>query len=386
MPSISESLELTPKDLRNFNKKMTDEILQAQKDGWRGHVNRQGHVSMLAPDGEDTVVISSNSNAINQLQLGINRYRRRTGKPVDDYRNKPKEKAKVDQKWPCARPECPKVYATAEQLNVHIQVDHEKRIKCPDCNKTFKAANVVGRHRQLEHGYVSPNKAKRKAQEAKREQKKLNAEGKLTEEQRAEVQAHVMGDVEKVLPSAEDVKLLMKGGMDEESARKFLQGSEEVSTGSKLIDDHIRRHSDETASAILDAAEAHNAHEAKELIGRDEYGNHIPDGVKFDPHFVGKFIEQSGHEPIIRDQMDEKDLIKSEDKFSLKHAVDHIPSPADIYRQTANQLNSINNTRKADPGLLSLDLEPIMDMDVRDVARVLSALGLKLELSVERKD
>lgn len=464
MPSIGDSLELTPKDLNKFNKKMTDEILDAQKNGWRGHVNRQGHVSMLAPDGKDTVVVSANANAVNQLLLGINRYRRRIGEKVDEAKEIAKDKASVPQKWPCARPTCPKVYATEEQLNIHIAVDHEKRIKCPDCNETFKAPNVVGRHRQLKHGYVSPHKAKRLEQEANRAKKKLNEEGKLTEEQREQIKtyltkpeettavnmhevlgmrtitapmhqeideirrdlgmevtagtlAHLMNDhAGTELPSPDDVKRLMEEGtMTKEEVQKLLHGSGE-STGRDI-------------QALMDG-EGHN-------------------GAKFDPHFVHQMIANAPTEPIM-DSMDEKSLITgkehslknfegnpllrdrqdvvdgvikdvlegklpngysdelplevldSDEVFQLQDmkeedravAIDEIHqhvslassvSAADIYRETTKTLKRATETIKQ-PNSITLDLEQIMDMDIRSVARVLKAAGMSLKLSSVPKE
>lgn len=278
MPSIGDSLELTPKDLNKFNKKMTDEILQAQKDGWRGHVNRQGHVSMLAPDGKDTVVVSANHNAVNQLLLGINRYRRRIGETVED----PQPKEKVSQKWPCARPTCPKVYATEQHLNDHIAVDHEKKLLCPEpgCHETRDSNQKLSIHRTHAHGYVSPNKAQRKKQEANRKAKAKTQE--VVDQVVVEVlegkrpNGYVENELtEEGTDEEEDIALLMAGGLDEEEAREFLQG-------------------------------------ASESTGRD--------GLKFDPEIH-----------------------------------------------------------------LSVDLEQIQDMDIRTVARVLNAAGLKLNLSAERK-
>lgn len=396
MPSISDSLELTPKDLRNFNKKMTDEILQAQKDGWRGHVNRQGHVSMLAPDGKDTVVVSANENAVNQLMLGINRYRRRQGETVEVV----KEKTKVIQKWPCARPNCPKVYASEEHLNLHIAVDHEKRIKCPDCNETFKAANVVGRHRQLKHGYESPNKAKRKQQEANRAKKKLNEEGKLTEEQRETIKTY----------------------LEEEAPKPTSERHEYVPGSSKLIDDHILRHAGrdlpspedikalmeegtmtkEEAEKLLHASEhqvepvqnagADGAGEARKSIGRaikdHMFRNVDPSGVKFDPHFVDRMIAEAPAEPVM-DTMDAKSLVTGKE-HSLKEieinqhvSITNNMSVADIYRQTTEQLKRATEAIKKvkQPQSIMLDLEQIMDMDIRSVARVLKAAGMSLKVS-----
>ena len=444
MPSIGDSLELTPKDLNKFNKKMTDEILDAQKNGWRGHVNRQGHVSMLAPDGKDTVVVSANANAVNQLLLGINRYRRRIGEKVDEAKEIAKDKASVPQKWPCARPTCPKVYATEEQLNIHIAVDHEKRIKCPDCNETFKAPNVVGRHRQLKHGYVSPHKAKRLEQEANRAKKKLNEEGKLTEEQREQIKTYltkpeettavnmheVLGMRTITAPMHQEIDEIRRDlGMEVTAgALAHLMNDHagtEVTTGSKLIDDHIRRHagtelpSPDDVKRLMEEGTMTKEEVQKLLHGSGESTGR--DGVKFDNHFVDRLIAEAPAEPIM-DSMDEKSLITGKE-HSLKNfegnpllrdrqdVVDgvikdvlegklpngysdeihqHVSlassvSAADIYRETTKTLKRATETIKQ-PNSITLDLEQIMDMDIRSVARVLKAAGMSLKLSSVPKE
>ena len=69
---------------------------------------------------------------------------------------------------PCPRPGCNRVYASLEQLNVHINVDHEHKVKCPDCDYYAGSQRLVNIHRSKKHGYESPGKAKRLAQEARR--------------------------------------------------------------------------------------------------------------------------------------------------------------------------------------------------------------------------
>ena len=260
----------------------------------------------------------------------------------------------------------------------------------------MRSPNVLGRHRQLKHGYVSPHKKARKEQEAKRVQKKLNEEGKLTVEQREQVnsyitetspllkdhirrhadetvaaildgasqntQGSIVDTVKKVLPSPEDVALLMEGGMEEEEAQKFLQGT-------------------------------------SESTGRD--------GVKFDPEIAMRYGSDVGVDmddvlvtyPMTPEQKSLKELagklINSED-VSYTDAptfVQHISDPpkvvdaAAVYRESYNQLNTIYNTPQTDPEVhLSVDLDQIMDLDIRTVAKVLHAAGLKLTFSAERKD
>lgn len=173
MVSIGENLQLKRGDLLTFPKETVDLILKMQKEGWRGQLNRQGHVKMLAPDMETYVMATSNPNSPTYLRSGYNQYvKKHGGEEVNAVL------PKGAQKWPCARPGCPKVYATEQQLNDHIAVDHEGLLLCPekDCHETFKLPNTLGRHRQVKHGYESPNKARRKKQEAARIKKAAESE------------------------------------------------------------------------------------------------------------------------------------------------------------------------------------------------------------------
>lgn len=165
MPSISDQLLMSRGDLTNFPKETVDLILEMQKDGWRGHRNSQGHVKMLAPDGETYVMATQNPRSPHYVRSGYRQYKKKNGEDVQ------KEKPKTTQKWPCPRPQCPKVYGTEEQLSVHISVDHEKLLKCPDCPTVRPTQQKLNIHRTHAHGYESPRKAQRKKQEAARKAK-----------------------------------------------------------------------------------------------------------------------------------------------------------------------------------------------------------------------
>lgn len=315
MVSIADQLLLTRGDLLNFPKDTVDLILEMQKDGWRGHRNSQGHVKMLAPDGKTHVMATSNKNSATYVKSGYNQYKKKHGEKKVNSSSE-----KVVQKWPCARPGCPKVYASEQQLSDHIMVDHEKKLLCPDkdCHEVRDTKQKLTIHMTHAHGYVSPRKAQRKKQEANRAKKKLNEEGKLTEEQREAVNAYL----------------------------------EETSP---LIKDHILKHADDEVKAVLEAG-AEGAREAGESIGRD----------------------------IV--EVTKGGLVRNE--FGFGELQQHVETPKqltseEIERQLTRQINTIDNitSRKPPQQAITLNLDDIMDMDIRTVARVLHAAGMTLELS-----
>ena len=177
MPSIGDQLVLRRGDLTNFPKETVDLILDMQKEGWRGHRNNQGHVKMLAPDGETYVMATQNPNSPTYLRSGYNQYNKKHGKEEVNIPS-----PKLAQKWPCARPTCPKVYLSEEQLNTHIAVDHEKMLLCEygGCFEVRASNQKLSIHMTHAHGYVSPRKAQRKKQEAAKAKKEeiLNGEPK----------------------------------------------------------------------------------------------------------------------------------------------------------------------------------------------------------------
>lgn len=168
MPSIGEMLELKRADLLSFPKETVDLILEMQKDGWRGHRNAQGHVKMLAPDGETYVMATQNPNSPKYVRSGYRQYKQKH-KQEEVNSTLPK----TTQKWPCARHYCPKVYASEEQLNRHIAVDHENKLMCEytNCFEVRDTKQKLSLHMTSAHGYVSPRKAQRKKQEANRKKR-----------------------------------------------------------------------------------------------------------------------------------------------------------------------------------------------------------------------
>lgn len=162
--------QVTREDLKAFPHKTADIILEQQKRGWRGSMQSNGHVSLLAPDGETRLTVSRNPNSAWYLTEELTKY----------YRKKPvlsKEQKTVDEKILCPRPGCSRTYNSLEKLNIHIGVDHDGLFKCPECDELFPRATTLGWHRSAAHGYVSPNRAKRQAQEKARRER-LEAEKK----------------------------------------------------------------------------------------------------------------------------------------------------------------------------------------------------------------
>lgn len=252
MPSIGDQLLMQRSDLLTFPRKTVDLILEMQKEGWRGHRNAQGHVKMLAPDGKTHVMATQNPNSPTYLRSGYNQYKKKQGK---EEMNSPSPKQA--QKWPCARPTCPKVYATEQQLNTHIAVDHEKMLVCEytNCFETRANKQKLSLHMTAKHGYVSPRKAQRKKQEAARADK--------------EVLDQVMDEVK------------YDSKVDRTAAE--VQRNEEIFYG-------------EPKNSMANAAE--NVAAALQ----------VPDGSKYDPAFIGKMVD--GNVGVVRtDSMKAGDIV-----------------------------------------------------------------------------
>lgn len=315
MVSIGDQLELKRSDLLNFPKDTVDLILEMQKDGWRGHRNSQGHVKMLAPDGKTHVMATSNKNSATYVRSGYNQYKKKHGEKKVNSSSQ-----KVVQKWPCARPGCPKVYASEQQLSDHIMVDHEKKLLCPDkdCHEVRDTKQKLTIHMTHAHGYVSPRKAQRKKQEANRAAlAKAKEQAAKDEEQfqREETTAAIL------------------------EAGKFLEGADE-STG-RIIDSIPVEHlvPQEGKTSLKDLARGHMLDEFPEFTATNEQ-----------PVFV-------------------------------QYSEGQIQTAEEIYRHTRNQLNSLGKLpRPQQPQEVTLNLDDIMDMDIRTVARVLHAAGMKLTL------
>ena len=322
MVSIADQLLLTRGDLLNFPKDTVDLILEMQKDGWRGHRNSQGHVKMLAPDGKTHVMATSNKNSATYVKSGYNQYKKKHGEKKVNSSSE-----KVVQKWPCARPSCPKVYASEQQLSDHIMVDHEKKLLCPDkdCHEVRDTKQKLTIHMTHAHGYVSPRKAQRKKQEANR------AALAKAKEQAAKDEEQFQKGVE-----------ITKGGLvrNERGFGEFQREAEE-STGrimDSIPEDHLVPQEGKTS--LKNLVRGHMLDEFPEFTATNEQ-----------PVFV-------------------------------QYSEGQIQTAEEIYRHTRNQLNSLGKLpRPQQPQEVTLNLDDIMDMDIRTVARVLHAAGMELTLS-----
>jgi uncharacterized C2H2 Zn-finger protein len=274
MVAIGDSMQLRREDILDFPADTIKLILDMQKDGWRAQRSSKNHVMLLAPDGETRLGASRNPSSAKYLSEDLRRYNKAQGKEEVV----PVKVKTVIQKHSCPRPGCPKAFATEEALNVHIDVEHEGMIKCPDCNKTFFRASALGRHRQAIHGYVSPNRAKRLEQEAKRKEK----------DEEIEHSEHMVGIAEVM-------------------------------------------------------------------------GNSSRAGL---PPYEGDLVETRTEGLLTRPHVD----IKRVDPESVSIYIE--PDPQDV-----EHISFID-----DRDSWTLDLEDILDMDIRTLARVLGAAGLKLEL------
>lgn len=164
MATVGDVLKVSRDDIQDFPGDTIDLILEMQKEGWRAQRSNRNHVMLLAPDGETRFSASRNANSAKYLAEDRRRYNKAQGKEEVV----PVKVKRVTQKFPCPRDDCNRFFNSEENLKLHVEVDHEKRIKCPDCVETFAKAAGVGLHRRARHGYVSPGYAARKAKEAKR--------------------------------------------------------------------------------------------------------------------------------------------------------------------------------------------------------------------------
>ena len=133
---------------------------------------------------------------------------------------------------------------------------------------------------------------------------------------------------------------------------------------------------EETTAAILEAG--------KFLEGADESTGRIIDSIP-----VEHLVPQEGRTSLkglarghMLDNVPEFDIANEPDTF-VQYSEGQVKTAEEIYRHTRNQLNTIQRVtqRPAVPQEVALNLDDIMDMDIRTVARVLHAAGMKLTLS-----
>jgi uncharacterized C2H2 Zn-finger protein len=180
MVTIGDQLKLRRDDIKAWPEETIKLILEMQKDGWQAYRSNNHHVVLMAPDGETTLGASTNKNSAKYLAEKLRAYNKANGKEKKVVT--PAEvKSKVSQKWPCARPDCIKVFATEGKLNRHIAVDHEGKFGCPDCDEVFSTPQGLGRHR-TKHGYVSPKYEQRQKQAENRKKKSAKEDAVKVEE------------------------------------------------------------------------------------------------------------------------------------------------------------------------------------------------------------
>lgn len=340
MPSIGESLLLTRSDLAGFPEESIKYVLNLQKEkGWRGKRSNRSHVAMLSPDGQISCGLSTNPDGLRWLKRDVNRYYAAKGeeeKPV-------KEKVST-QKVTCPRPDCPKAFNSLENLDVHINVDHEGKIKCPECKETFKDNRAVGRHRGLKHGYVSPRYAARKQQEANRAKKSEEVAGDLNEEQTEQIDAY-------------------------------------MKESSPLIKNHILRHADETV---------------KEEIDRFENVGTIIDSMPTE-HLI-RTEDQISFKDLAKkfNPVSTEDVENSSDSLSIEDVL-YGTTSSNPRLPTPEELSAIFDGDIVDPEPKEedhvddreswvLDMSMVMDVTVETVLKNMYAAGLGMEIRVWREN
>lgn len=320
---LGDLMKVTRDDIQDFPGDTIELVLQLQKDdGWRAQRSNRNHIILLAPDGVTRYSVSRNASSAKYLAEDIRRYKdgeEMEGNPEDNEQPAPER-----EKFPCPQLNCNRTFTSQDHLNVHIGVDHEGMLVCPekDCFELFDRPQNVGRHRQAKHGYVSPNRERLKERDARKAEKKRSS--------KLPADGEPVYSIEKLEPP--------------------------------LIFDEATVDAMETKTAELQAMteDLQIKTEALESTGR-----------KFDPSMVPGLGPRPVH-PLAKPVMD----------VMLPSILD---PKAEIQRAT-DTVKSLKRMQKEEPIVLdereswTLDLKPIADMSVRDIALVVKALGFEIEM------
>ena len=152
---------LTRNELRGFDTPSQDIILEMMADGWEGRRSVGSHVQLRNDLANGSVSPGNKHNVSYLRQLRNRGTARSVAVSAVQQPAAPAKAATSPEKFKCPRPVCNRVYASLEQLSVHINVDHEHKLKCPDCDYYGDSLRRVNLHRSKEHGYESPKKAQR---------------------------------------------------------------------------------------------------------------------------------------------------------------------------------------------------------------------------------
>ncbi len=366
MPSIGEQLLMQRSDLLTFPKETVDLILEMQKEGWRGHRNSQGHVKMLAPDGVTYVMATQNPNSPKYVRSGYRQYNKNNDISGKEEVNSSSEKK--PQKWPCARPTCPKVYATEQQLNTHIAVDHEKQLVCEytNCFETRATKQKLSLHMTAKHGYVSPRKAQRKKQEAAR------ADREVLDEAIAKVDENIV-TVDDVKLSSEQVEeaeaYLASGKYDPHFVQKLTEGNAGVvrtdSMRARDIVPNYEMHEDGSVTDNTESLKSLKSLKAKYLDETDM-------GLY---HWMAPGFTPNTEAPIFGGTM--SDPVKVRDLDSQELFDDHVRM-ADA--RDAEVLHFID-----DRDSWVIDDPEMMASSANSIKKILASVGLEMEIRVWRK-
>lgn len=325
MVSLGDQVQITRDDILDFSKGTIKLILELQKDkGWRAFRSSKNHVMLLAPDGVTRLGASRNNDATGYLQRAVRKYYEDKGE-VEEA-----EKVVAAEKFACPRPKCPKFFNTLDNLTIHINVDHEGKVKCPDCIETFEKPHVLGIHRAKAHGYVSPTRARRLELKAEREA--------LLESLREQAK----------------VEDALKYGVDSahEAGRKM---GEDMKSLDIIPESHRDGH--------------HHIGTTKELV------EHFKEDID-------KILEEKGIVPTVQ-QLD------SEEVFEVQHIEDDEEREKRIDR-IVKHWEQAKATRPVDEPLSPeynrdswvLDMSMIMDVPVETVLKNMMAAGLNMEIRV----
>ena len=156
---------LTRSELKGFDTRSQDIILEMMAEGWEGRRSAGSHVQLKNAHANGAVS-PSNRNNVNYLRQLRNRG---VVRPVTV--STVQQPAASRQQWPC--PRCNKTFVDDVSLSRHNNQDHEHLLACPDCDSWHKDLRLLNIHRSKHHGYESPKKQQRLKAEAKRKEQKL---------------------------------------------------------------------------------------------------------------------------------------------------------------------------------------------------------------------
>lgn len=339
---LGDILKVTRDDVQDFPGDTVDLIMDLQKEGWRAQRSNRNHVMLLAPDGVTRYSASRNASSAKYLAEDIARYKK--GDKLDGV-NDADIQEKVEHEhdfspygnrmFRCSV--CGETFTEKDRL---IMV--AKKVPCPhtDCPRVFISQEKVNVHLAVDHeGHVKcPD-----CDETRENNRKLSIH---------RTHAHGYESPRKAQRKRQEAARREKDGV----VQVYLDGASDELVSSTL----------QTRGEIVLEAGAEGAREAGESTGR-AIKNVDPSGVKFDKELIFDHLSARA----ITDSMAVDSLVRRDGISELKRA-------RGIVDDIMPEVEPLEFIDERDSW--TLDLESIMDMDIRTVARVLHAAGLKLEM------